>query len=56
MADKIVVRDVRRRDGEEVKPAVAERQPDTLDRALVAANDNEIVWPVVPMFEGFFGA
>jgi hypothetical protein len=28
---------------------------DTLRRALVAANDNELVWPLIPLFDGFFG-
>jgi hypothetical protein len=27
---------------------------DTLRRALVAANDNELVWPLIPLFDGFF--
>ena len=26
---------------------------DTLRRALVAANDNELVWPLIPLFDGF---
>jgi hypothetical protein len=56
MADGIMVRGLRSRDGEEVKPTLAERRPDTLDRALLAANDNDLAWPLIPMFDGFFGA
>ena len=60
MAYDIIFQSRRDRDrlfGEEVKPAVIERRrPDTLYRALVAANDNGLTWPLVPMFDGFFGA
>ena len=56
MADGIIVRGLRSRDDEEVKPTVAEGRPDTLDRAPLAANDNGLVWSLIPMFDGFFGA
>jgi hypothetical protein len=53
MAYEIIIRGRRSRDGDEIKPNVTERRP---DRALVAANDNGLVWPLIPMFDGFFGA
>jgi hypothetical protein len=56
MAYQIIIRGRRSRDGEEVKPNATERRPDTLNRAVVAANDNELFWPLIPMFDGFFGA
>jgi hypothetical protein len=38
------------------QPAMVVLRADTLRRALVAANDNELVWPLIPLFDGFFGA
>jgi hypothetical protein len=59
MAYEIIIQSRRGRDllfGEEVKPAVADYRPDNLHRSLIAANDNELTWPLIPMFDGFFGA
>jgi hypothetical protein len=52
MAYEIIVRS--RRDGE--KPSVTERRSQILYHSLVAANDNGLVWSLVPVFDGFFGA
>jgi hypothetical protein len=57
MAYEIIVRSQRVETdspGDEIKSDLAEQRFDI--RPQVAANENELVWPLNPLFDGFFGA